>query len=286
MAYDKTNQHGLAIETALKAAKLQPDRYETEANLGTFLIHSGKLEEGLVHIDKALQINPDAHFGREKYQKKLVEWTRGGQKVSFETFLIPGHRDHLLPEDSTKAIQGILGIMRFGKYDSPVILHALGDLLAPWDIFNHVPGDAKQLAARAYLKSSYETQDPEAKNFFRIQAMNCLKLQNHGTKAKPRQIELEELEALFQKELLQAKNWYEELRGKELAWIREGKDPEAEFQKLFDKEPKVVTIDQTPEQAAEQAAEEIGGWFPLRLLGISGFGLLIAGGFVFLLLRR
>ena len=64
VAYDKLGQHDKAIETILAKIKRWPDihRYESEANLGSFLIHSGRFEEGLGHIDKAIEINPDAHF--------------------------------------------------------------------------------------------------------------------------------------------------------------------------------------------------------------------------------
>ncbi len=74
VAYDKLGEHEKAIETILAKEKLKPGLYETYANLGTFYIHNGQLEEGLKHIDKAIEINPDAHFGREKYQRMLVEY--------------------------------------------------------------------------------------------------------------------------------------------------------------------------------------------------------------------
>jgi hypothetical protein len=50
---------------------------------------------------------------------------------------------------------------------------------------------------------------------------------------------LEVIEQDFKKELNEAKAWYAELREKELTWIRDGKDPEAEFDKLYDVEPEV-----------------------------------------------
>src|SRR5262245_2633799 len=74
VAYNKTGQHDKAIETALKTEKLHPGRYQTAANLGTFYFYAGKMDEGVPHIDRALKINPDAHFGREKYQKSLFEY--------------------------------------------------------------------------------------------------------------------------------------------------------------------------------------------------------------------
>jgi len=40
VAYDKTGQHDLAIQTMLDKDKRKPGLYETEANLGTFYIHA------------------------------------------------------------------------------------------------------------------------------------------------------------------------------------------------------------------------------------------------------
>src|SRR5262249_24474844 len=74
VAYEKTGQHDKALETILAKDAKKPSVYETESNLGTFLMINGRLEDGLKHIDAALRINPDAHFGREKYQKKLAEY--------------------------------------------------------------------------------------------------------------------------------------------------------------------------------------------------------------------
>lgn len=60
--------------------------YTTYANLGTFLIHGafgeaiagdaaarGRLEEGRALIDRAIAVNPGAHFGREAWQAVAVE---------------------------------------------------------------------------------------------------------------------------------------------------------------------------------------------------------------------
>jgi tetratricopeptide (TPR) repeat protein len=68
VAYEKVGDHDKAIETILKKEEIQPGIYETYSNLGTFYILTGEFEKGLPFIDKALAINPDAHFGSEKYQ--------------------------------------------------------------------------------------------------------------------------------------------------------------------------------------------------------------------------
>jgi tetratricopeptide (TPR) repeat protein len=74
VAYEKTGDHKKAIETILKKDKIKPDQYETSANLGTFYIFDGQLEKSVPCIEQAIAINPDAHFGREVYQKILVEY--------------------------------------------------------------------------------------------------------------------------------------------------------------------------------------------------------------------
>jgi hypothetical protein len=61
--------------------------YTTYANLGTFLIHGHaraalagddaareKLREGLVFIQKSIEVNPEAHFGREVWQAVAAEF--------------------------------------------------------------------------------------------------------------------------------------------------------------------------------------------------------------------
>src|SRR5262245_36362225 len=85
VAYEKTGQHAKAIETILAKDKIKPGLYETYANLGTFHVLAGDLEQGLPYLDKALALNPDAHFGRERYQKWLVEYAltrRKGGKLA------------------------------------------------------------------------------------------------------------------------------------------------------------------------------------------------------------
>jgi tetratricopeptide (TPR) repeat protein len=265
VAYDKTGQHDKAIETALRTERHHPGRYETAANLGTFYIHAGKLSDGIPHIDRALKINPDAHFGREKYQKLLVEYVlyrrqdrpltlplaevtvdsettlespSAGDATIRDTFaaFVQMNRGELLnPNERAAAVKGILGMMRFGKHDSPVLLEALGTLL----VHRYRPtADAKLLAARAFLKASYEVSDEPARVAYRAMASSAMQLQTSGP-GREDQVSLEEVEADFQRELGEARAWYTELRDRELSWIREGQNPEAEFDRLYDADPEV-----------------------------------------------
>jgi tetratricopeptide (TPR) repeat protein len=69
VAYEKTGDHAKAIALMIEKEHKKPGLYETAANLATFHMLAGNWEEGLKHVDRALAINPNAHFGREKYQK-------------------------------------------------------------------------------------------------------------------------------------------------------------------------------------------------------------------------
>lgn len=272
VAYDKTGQHAKAIETAERTEKFHPGRYETASNLATFLFHAGRPEEGIPHVDRALKINPDAHFGREKYQKFLTEYVVGRKKSGvltlplatvkvfdgsptdkidayhhttshrFTDFLLEKGGSHLEHAEVQAAVKGVTGMMRFAKHDSPVLLEALGFLLCHRK--GNIEDDAKQLAARAFLKASYEVKDEPTRVLYRRLAADAVAQQlpppgvQHGGKDI-----LTVVEAKFQQELEEGRVWYADLRERELAWIRDGKDPEVEFDKLYDAEPEVSGMD-------------------------------------------
>lgn len=159
VAYDKLGQLDRAVETIERKAALKPGLYTTEANWGTFLVHRGDYEAGLAHLRRALEINPDAHFGRERYQVMAVEYLLAGKadpavfdRGSFAWPIllasygltttqpdvedadsivrravrrVPGHKDEAIES----AIEGVVGMLRFGPGTSPHLYAALGDLL-------------------------------------------------------------------------------------------------------------------------------------------------------------
>lgn len=249
VAYDKLGQHDHAIKTIEEKRFLWPDkfRYETEANLGTFLIHSGRFEEGLKHIDAAIQINPDAHFGREIYQKLLVEYIMAKRAVGIEGF--PLNREHqktikpealihwqnyldfvhqkLLPaaKDDTagKALAGVQGMMRFGNFDSPILLEVLGDILKEQR--------AQMLAARAYLMASYRVDDPVAKKLYREKAEYALSNQ-YG-------IELADIEESLRSEIQEAQDFSRQIIEDERAWAAAGLNLDEQFQVKYYSQPRV-----------------------------------------------
>jgi len=255
VAYDKTGQHDKAIETILAKDKIKPGLYETEANLGTFYIHAGQLEKGIEHIERAIEINPDAHFGREVYQKHLVNYVlskqvdgktklpmgdlkgirdrpRGFARYVLEVQQIPRQKPHERQVELQRALKGVMGMMRFGHHDSPILLEALGDLL----LSTSVRSDAKRLAGRAYLKASYATEG-EASAGYASMAGGSLSMQTDRTSTS--QLKIGTLKATLRKEIAKADAWFAKVRADEIAWINAGKDVDAEFTDKYYQDPNV-----------------------------------------------
>lgn len=281
VAYEKTGQTDRAIEIALELEELFPGRYETAANLGTFYIHNGEFDRGLEFIDRALEINPEAHFGRERYQKLLVEYIQsnmtdeelkfplnpnGGVSffpLGFAAFVLESEGIDYQESARTreagdkeldKARAGVLGMMRFGNFESPVLLEALADLLN----VSTEDKDAKLLAARALLRAS-ELASEDARLEYRVQAKDVLTMQLSANAMKlnsHNEITLEEVEAQLAVEQADAVNWYAEVQADELRWIAEGKNPEDEFLAKYHSAPVSVSTPVPPPELADRISDK------------------------------
>lgn len=73
VALARTGKIDEAIAVLAEKEKKFPGEYTTEANLGTFLAMKGDLDGAIQHLEAGIKINPDAHFGREKYQVQLLK---------------------------------------------------------------------------------------------------------------------------------------------------------------------------------------------------------------------
>ena len=258
VSYDKSGQTDLAVQTMLDKDKRQPGLYETHANLGTFYIHDQQLEKGLAEIQKAIEINPEAHFGREVYQQYLVEYLIDSRDdegqlqlpldssidlfrpTGFAAFVIlkehpDASKDGKYFPDSTKyhqtvepAIKGILGMMRFGNFDSPVLLEAFAHLV----MFQK--DQAKQLAARALLKAAWETSDPLVKEKYQVMASEAISMQTS--------VDLKDIEIELQREIQAGNDYFAEISAHEKAWIAAGKDADAEYAKVYFQEPSNLNL--------------------------------------------
>ncbi len=245
----KLGDHRAAIETMLKKDQVSPGLYETYSNLGTFYIYTGELETAASYIRKALAINADAHFGREKYQLWIVEWLQLREKTpppnepdqgSAELALgVPhGFADFLarrlnktgnnsqanleLPlKQRAEALRGILGMMWFADFDNPLLLEALGDLLIVGDIKTN----AAQLAALSYLHASRVAATDAEKARLRklFEAAGVL-----TPDFKP-----DAFEKRLDAGLAKGRDYFETIRNDEITWIKAGLDAGYEFQKKY-----------------------------------------------------
>ena len=120
-------------------------RYRYHANLGTFLVHRwlrrgadrAKIDEVVAardEIAEALQINPDAHHGRERYQLRALEWIIDPPEV-IESAELPNllgwsfgdiYGSETDPEDAHDAVRGLAGLIVLGDaWESVDVFHAL-----------------------------------------------------------------------------------------------------------------------------------------------------------------
>ncbi|MES2921712.1 MAG: tetratricopeptide repeat protein [Verrucomicrobiota bacterium] len=231
----KLGDHPAAFATMKSKENLQPGIYETYSNMGTFLIYTGELPKALDFINKALSINPHAHFGREKYQKWLVQWVIAGKPVMSERpgpdekhdFRSSGYSAFVLSKTPRKimtaplreeAIKGVLGMMRFADFDNPILQEALGDLLCT----GKSEENATHLASLAYLHASQKATAPEEQTRLAKKFDTARSTFPEGGKAEDLALELKE--GLAKGEKLAAS-----VRNDEITWIQQGKDVSAEF---------------------------------------------------------
>lgn len=247
----KLGSHQGAIDIMLAKEKKLPGQYETYSNLGTFYIYTGDLIAAKGWIEKALSINLNAHFGREKYQLWLVQWllekreaaenlaNPGDESIDqyhartsgFALFVARkemgdyrGRQDQPVSfsEDQRKAaIGGVTGMMYFADFDNPILQEALGDLLT----IGSGEENAVQLAALCYLQASQRVAASEEKKRLVERALKVIQSSKGVDEAK--------LRAVLRKSLEQGEAYAKKVRADELAWIAAGKDVSAEFQKKY-----------------------------------------------------
>src|SRR5262249_35087201 len=128
--------------------------YRYHANLGTFLVHRwvrqgadrakiAEVQSARDEIAEALKINPNAHFGREKYQLQAIEWIMTAPKVvrdeSKDTWpqevkasmLGIDRFGNLPPEQAHDAVRGWSGLIVLGNaWESVDVFNALAFALA------------------------------------------------------------------------------------------------------------------------------------------------------------
>ncbi|MCC9658188.1 hypothetical protein [Rhodopirellula halodulae] len=291
VAYDKLGQHDEAVAVMEKKLERFPKegRYQSEANLGTFLIHAGRYAEGLVHIQRAIEINPEAHFGREIYQQLLVEYliqqeyepedlpiaALDARPTGFASFIMQQRSlsGDEAEEELHRAAVGVMGMMRFGHHDSPVLLEALGDLLAGGDPDGM--HDSKMLSARAYLQAASRVQDETIASKYREKA--------EATLFGQMSVELPNIEESLRAETRLASDLHQQVAMDEERWIRANIDVDEQFaRKYLEGRTYQLPID---EPVVIRSVTRIG---VSRILVLGVIGLAVVGlvGFVWRRIRR
>jgi len=275
VAYDKLRQNDQAIKWMhKKTAKFNDSddtRYKTAANLGTFYLHSRQLDKGIEQLELAIKINPNAHFGRERYQLSLAKYIklrvtngylRDGQLLlplrydrdhdsqasdqklsslqntdqvhphkqvrhfgSAVAYFDNGTHQQIDEKQTADAVTGIMGMMRFGHYDSPVLLECLGDLLSQTSSVNQ--HSAYTIAARAYMRAA-DLLPPEAeasRNKYHELVEQVIHYKEN--------VDHKDIRRYLELELSEAKKYYAQIVADEALWISQNADVEALFQAKY-----------------------------------------------------
>ena len=144
--------------------------YRYHANLGTFLVHQwlrqgadrSKIDEvksARDHIAQALEINPNAHFGREKYQLQALDWIIHPPSSPDSPYDLPNllgwdpmpyGRQLQDPREADDAVRGLSGLVILGNaWESVDVFHALSVALRHDTL--DVPGNDPQFSGRNIL---------------------------------------------------------------------------------------------------------------------------------------
>ncbi len=127
-----------------KSAGVKEHRYRYHANLGTFFVHRwsrqggdrgklGEVKAARDQIAKALEINPNAHFGREMYQLQVLNWIiepPASENLQFLPNILGWAADAFSdladPQQADDAVRGLSGLVVLGNaWESVDIVYAL-----------------------------------------------------------------------------------------------------------------------------------------------------------------
>ena len=109
--------------------------YSYHANLGTFYAHRwiskhnehdlADLKQARDHIARAVEIKPEAHFGREPVQLLVIQWLLDGRKESLADFL-----ESEFPAENAAVIEGLAGLVVLGAaWESVDLFDAIAHFL-------------------------------------------------------------------------------------------------------------------------------------------------------------
>lgn len=158
-------REGIAALEAARDLRATPEsRYRHVANHGTMLAHAylseGRKDPALLaraeaEITLALQMKPDAHFGREKVQLEVLRWMRTLEKSDGSTLADPLRK---LPGEDEEWARGLAGLVVLGAaWESPDVVDAIGVLSSRTGALHQLAAarfDELRKAGRVPLSSS------------------------------------------------------------------------------------------------------------------------------------
>jgi len=145
LAHMRLGEHDRAKEAMKRRHRAAPEAYASHANLGTLYTFTGEWDAALEHIDRAMKIEPKAHFGREGYHRKLVVFLKDVAKdpdvASKRDFLgldltpaqrMSGNVDKFkeagAKTDAFDAVSSMIAV--YGAEDMAELYLAMGELLS------------------------------------------------------------------------------------------------------------------------------------------------------------
>lgn len=250
VALFRVDQFERAVAVLQEKEKRFPDQYTTASNLATFYMLHGDSVSAIPLLEKALHINPNAHFGREQFQLQLAKFLVAsatqptdlrvrdflGQSGFGDASIRPS-TNPIDPEDyeplgrgfrggidlpqatRDKALAAIVGMIRFGTENSPDLYYALGNLLAQrGENRGYNTGD-KHLAIWAYLRA-IELHHPQAEKVRRLAEVLSQQIESEE--------DLELHAAQFAEERAAGHAWALAYMDFSDQLIRDGQDPDLE----------------------------------------------------------
>ena len=253
-----------AVLDTIQGASANMDRYRYHANLGSFLGNRwatrpaaeriadlSDLKEATNHIAEAIALNPEAHFGREKYQLKLFQWLQKPAEQNDATGNPEQNFLGLPPMERQLQPGGLLRLPELKDAESGLVgLIHLGSAWESIDVFDALASvvQADGASSLAFL-AEMRIQELEGKGHQSLQPFPGHSRRTHGDYVRSSQ---------------PLGEWYEKSRGlakdRETAWIAyqserfdRGMHPDThpDFWKEW-KEPKFPELPKAPMTEAEK----------------------------------
>ena len=180
VAYDRLGDDDSAIEWIEKKRSHLPEYdphnpalkeqwYRYYANVGTFWMHRwahhgadktklAEVKTASGYIRKAIDIKPNAHFGREKYQLIVMEWVMNPQGQSLADAL-----DNSPSDEAVTALSGLIELG--GAWQSFDVYAALSSILASDEERTHALGTLAALRAAEIAEAGGRSLHPETLHY-------------------------------------------------------------------------------------------------------------------------